>query len=471
MPSIVSLQARELLDSRGVPTLETEVLLDCGTRARASVPSGASKGAFEATELRDGDSSRYGGKGVLGSIELVEGEIASLLCGFDASDQAGIDAALCALDRQGSLDRMEKGNQQTQEQEQNKAQPHDTLRPKSYLGSQACLSVSWSIARAASYSAGVPLYRHLGGIRASRLPAPLMNVLNGGAHAQNGLEIQEFMIIPHGARDFGEALRMGAEVYACLRDCLSRAGHSSGLGDEGGFAPALSSTREALDLVLSAISSAGLEAGEDISLALDCAASEYYDTPSGCYRLEGELRDFESTVSYLRSLVSDYPIISLEDPLSQEDWEGWSRLSSLLSSRVQLVGDDLFATNLERLERGIREGSCTALLLKPNQIGTLSEAISCGELALRSGFGCIVSHRSGDTEDDSISDLAVSLNCGQIKTGAPARSERVSKYNRLLRIAEELGDEASYGCDVLFAKARNRDEVKNEVGDKIGARD
>ena len=452
MGSIVSLRARELLDSRGVPTLETEVLLDCGARARASVPSGASKGAFEALELRDGDASRYGGKGVLSSIEHVEGEISSLLCGFDAQDQLGIDAALCALDEQGGIEASKPMDKSTADTLPSPPRPF--LRPKSYLGAQACLSVSWAVARAASYSLGVPLYRHLGGVRASRLPTPLMNVLNGGAHASNDLDIQEFMIIPHGASDFPEALRMGAEVYAALRSCLTSAGHSSALGDEGGFAPALGSTRAALDLVMEAIGSAGLSGGADISLGLDCAASEYYDVSSGCYRFDGEERDLDETISYLRTLVADYPIISLEDPLGQEDWEGWTRLASILSSSVQLVGDDLFATNIERLRRGIRESSCTALLLKPNQIGTLSEALSCGELALRSGFGCIVSHRSGDTEDTSIADLSVALNCGQIKTGGLARSERVSKYNRLLRIAEELGVEASYGCADLSSKAK-----------------
>ena len=460
MPSIVSLQAREILDSRAQPTLEVEVALDCGTRARASVPSGASKGSHEACELRDGDKGRYGGRGVLGSVDLVNGEIASLLSGYDACEQTTIDEALCALDRQGALDRQEGAKEAAAKEDKDSGEDANKyVRSKSYLGAQASLAVSSAVARAAANSLSLPLFRHLGGVRARVLPLPQMNILNGGAHAGNALDVQEFMIVPHGARDFAEGLRMGVEVYASLKSCLSQAGHSLGLGDEGGFAPELRSTVEALDLLMRGITATGLRCGEDVSLALDCAASEYCTHSSGFrYKFDGKEYSSSETIDCISSWVSNYPIVSIEDALAEDDWQGWRDLTSRLGKRlgdsllctkgirrVQLVGDDLFATNASRLERGIAEGCATALLLKANQIGTISEALSCGDLALRSGFGCIVSHRSGDTEDSFIADLSVALGCGQIKTGAPARSERVSKYNRLLRICEILGTGGIYG--------------------------
>ena len=439
MSAIVHLRAREILDSRATPTLEVSLTLEDGTEARASVPSGASKGKWEAFELRDGDPTRYAGQGVLKSVALVEGEIASLVAGMEASEQAQLDAALCALDRA-----YPEGSETSQQE--------GCL--KSYLGAQACLAVSLACARAAAVSLGIPLYRHLGGVEARTLPVPMMNILNGGAHANNTLAVQEFMLVPSGASDFPDALRMGTECYAALKSLLEAQGLSTSLGDEGGFAPSLKSTQAALDLMMQAIDKAGFKAGADATLALDCAASSYFEGHNEKhenkhenkqrYALDGVVHDGESYLALLKSWIKNYPIVSLEDPFAEEDWQGWSNATEALGDKVQLVGDDLFVSQEERLRQGLASGAGNALLLKPNQVGTLSEAMSCGRLALYSGWGCVVSHRSGDTEDSFIADLATGLNCGQIKTGAPARSERVAKYNRLLRIHEELGSEARY---------------------------
>ncbi len=428
--AISQLCAREILDSRATPTLEVAVMLEDGTEAHASVPSGASKGKWEAFELRDEDPKRYRGKGVLKSIALVEGEIASLVNGMEACEQAQLDASLCALDSAHLADNPD-----------NEKNP-----PKGYLGAQACLAVSLACARAAAISLGIPLYRHLGGIEARTLPVPMMNILNGGAHANNALVVQEFMLVPSGAADFPEALRMGVECYAALKDQLEAQGLSNALGDEGGFAPPLKNTRDALDMLMQAIDKAGLKAGTDINLALDCAASEYFGEKQGKqgYALDGAFHDHSSYSALLKTWIDNYPIVSLEDPFAEEDWQGWSVATKALGNKIQLVGDDLFVSQEERLRQGLTLGAANALLLKPNQVGTLSEAMACGRLAMEGGWGCVVSHRSGDTEDTFIADLAVGLNCGQIKTGAPSRSERVAKYNRLLRIHEELGNEARY---------------------------
>ena len=450
MSAISQLRAREILDSRATPTLEVAITLEDGTEARASVPSGASTGKHEAFELRDGDLRRYGGKGVLKSVALVEGEIASLLSGMEACEQAQLDANLCALDR-ALLEDSQKDNEEDNNPEDNKASS-----PKSLLGAQACLAVSLACARAASVSLGIPLYRHLGGVQARTLPVPMMNIINGGAHANNALEVQEFMLLPSGASDFSEALRMGVECYAALKSLLEAQGLSNSLGDEGGFAPALKSTQQALDLLMQAIEKAGLKSGEEITLAIDCAATSYFQKDAKTldeskqgyskqgYFWDGTLHDSLSYAALLKTLVESYPIVSLEDPFAEDDWHGWSLLTKMLGEKIQLVGDDLFVSQEERLLKGFSLSAGNALLLKPNQVGTLSEAMACGRLALERGWGCVVSHRSGDTEDSFIADLAVGLGCGQIKTGAPARSERVAKYNRLLRIHEELGDEARY---------------------------
>ena len=431
MSAIAHLRAREILDSRATPTLEVAVTLEDGTEAQASVPSGASKGRWEAFELRDEDPKRYLGKGVLKSVALVEGEIASLLAGMEVCEQAQLDAALCALDR--AL----PDNNETSS---------SNARLKSTLGAQACLAVSLACARAAAVSLGIPLYRHLGGVEARTLPVPMMNILNGGAHANNALKVQEFMLLPAGASDFSEALRMGAECYAALKSLLEAQGDSSALGDEGGFAPSLKSTQEALDLLMQAIDKAGLKAGAEMTLALDCAASEYIEERGGKkgYALDGSFHDSESYEALLKTWIENYPIVSLEDPFAEEDWQSWSSATKAMGEKIQIVGDDLFVSQEERLRQGFALGAANALLLKPNQVGTLSEAMVCGRLAMDRGWGCVVSHRSGDTEDSFIADLAVGLNCGQIKTGAPARSERVAKYNRLLRIHEELGSAARY---------------------------
>jgi len=424
--TIAAVGAREILDSRGNPTVEVEVLLDDGTLARAAVPSGASTGAFEAVELRDGDD-RYGGKGVRSAVAAVLDDIGPELEDLEATEQRVVDQALLDLD--GTPD-------------------------KSRLGANAVLGVSLAVARAAAQSSGLPLFRYLGGPNAHLLPVPMLNILNGGAHADSNVDVQEFMIAPVGAPTFAEALRCGAEVYHALKAVLRARGLSTGLGDEGGFAPNLASTREALDLILEAVGKAGYAPGSDVALALDVAATEFF--ADGSYTFEGSARSSADLLGFYTELVADYPIVSLEDPLAEDDWAGWSALTAALGSRVQVVGDDLFVTNPERLRRGVAEAAANALLVKVNQIGTLTETLDAVTLAHRSGFRCMMSHRSGETEDTTIADLAVAVDCGQLKTGAPARSERVGKYNQLLRIEEELGEAARYagiGAFPRFAAA------------------
>ncbi len=422
MASIEAVGAREILDSRGNPTVEVEVALDDGTLSRAAVPSGASTGAFEAVELRDG-GDRYGGKGVLEAITAVLDTIGPELVGFEASEQRLVDRALLDLD--GTV-------------------------AKSHLGANAILGVSLAVAKAAASSADLPLFRYLGGPNAHLLPVPMMNILNGGSHADSNVDVQEFMIAPIGAPTYAEALRHGAEVYHALKSVLKRKGLSTGLGDEGGFAPDLDSNRAALDLIVEAIGETGLTAGVDIVLAVDVAASEFHDEQG--YRFEGGLKSTDDLIAYYTALVDAYPIVSLEDPLDEQDWAGWVSLTGELDDRVQIVGDDLFVTNPERLSRGIEDGAANALLVKLNQIGTLSETFDAVELAHRHGYRCMISHRSGETEDTTIADLAVATNCGQLKSGAPARSERVAKYNQLLRIEEELGDAARYAGAAAFPR-------------------
>ena len=422
MPSIEAVGAREILDSRGNPTVEVEVALDDGTIGRAAVPSGASTGQFEAVELRDG-GTRYAGKGVQKAVRAVLDTIGPELVGYEASEQRLVDQALLDLD--GSPD-------------------------KSRLGANAVLGVSLAIARASAEAAGLPLYRYVGGPTAHLLPVPMMNILNGGAHADTDVDIQEFMVAPIGAATFSEALRMGAETYHALKSVLKGKGLATGLGDEGGFAPSLSTNREALDLIVTAIEQAGLRPGDEVALALDAAATEFFD--DGTYRFEGQQRSAEQMADYYTELVGAYPLVSIEDPLSEEDWAGWGVLTGALGRRVQIVGDDIFVTNPERLARGISEGVANALLVKVNQIGTLTETLDAVALAHRSGYRCMMSHRSGETEDTTISDLAVATDCGQIKTGAPARSERVAKYNQLLRIEEDLDDAARYAGRAAFPR-------------------
>jgi enolase len=424
--SIEAVGAREILDSRGNPTVEVEVALDDGTISRAAVPSGASTGAFEAVELRDG-GSRYGGKGVEKAVDAVLETIAPELIGFEASEQRLVDQRLLELD----------------------GTPN-----KAKLGANAILGVSLAVARAAADSADLPLFRYVGGPNAFLLPVPMMNILNGGAHADTGVDVQEFMIAPVGAATFREALRQGAEVYHALKSVLKERGLSTGLGDEGGFAPDLGSNREALDLISSAVEKAGLKVGDDIAFALDVAATEFY--ADGAYQFEGSAKSAEQMQAYYSDLVASYPIVSLEDPMSEEDWEGWATVTAALGEQTQIVGDDLFVTNVERLGRGIAEKSANALLVKVNQIGSLTETLDSVDLAHRNGFRCMMSHRSGETEDTTIADLAVATNCGQIKTGAPARSERVAKYNQLLRIEEELDDAARYAGRGAFPRFGNR---------------
>ena len=422
MSSIEVVIAREILDSRGNPTVEVEIALEDGTVSRAAVPSGASTGAFEAAEVRDGDH-RYGGKGVLRAVAAVEEEISPAIYGLDAADQRLIDQTMIDLD----------------------ATPN-----KSRLGANAILGVSLAAARAAAESADLPLFRYVGGPNAHLLPVPMLNILNGGAHADTDVDIQEFMIAPIGAATFSEALRWGAEVYHSLKAVLKAGGYATGLGDEGGFAPNLSSNRAALDLIAAAIESAGFALGSDVALALDVAASEFFS--DGMYAFEGAKRTAEEMAAYYAELLASYPLVSLEDPLNEDDWSGWVHITEQLGEKVQLVGDDLFVTNPERLARGIAEGAANSLLVKVNQIGTLTETLDAVGLATRSGFTSMMSHRSGETEDTTIADLAVATNCGQIKTGAPARSERVAKYNQLLRIEEELGDAARYAGRSAFAR-------------------
>jgi enolase len=419
---IEAVGAREILDSRGNPTVEVEVTLDDGTLGRAAVPSGASTGAFEAVELRDGDA-RYLGKGVRKAVAGVNEKIAPVLQGFDVDDQRAIDLAMLDID----------------------GTPN-----KGSLGANAILGVSLAAAHAAAQSAGLPLYRYVGGPNAHVLPVPMMNILNGGSHADSNVDIQEFMIAPIGASSFSEALQQGAEVYHALKSVLNERGLSTGLGDEGGFAPNLESNRAALELIAVAIEKAGLKVGSDIALALDVAASEF--CTDGVYSFEGQSKSAAEMSEYYAGLVADFPIVSIEDPLHEDDWAGWVTITSQLGDKVQLVGDDLFVTNVERLNRGIAEGAANALLVKVNQIGSLTETLDSVELAHRNGFACMMSHRSGETEDTTIADLAVATNCGQIKTGAPARSDRVAKYNQLLRIEEQLGVAASYAGASAFPR-------------------
>ena len=423
MASIEAIVAREILDSRGNPTVEVEVGLDDGTVSRAAVPSGASTGAFEAVERRDGDKSRYLGKGVEQAVDAVMEEIAPKLYGFDAADQRLIDDEMLALDGTAN---------------------------KGELGANAILGVSLAVAKAAADSAGLPLFRYIGGPNARILPVPMMNILNGGSHADSNVDIQEFMIAPIGAASFREALRWGAEVYHQLKSVLKAKGLATGLGDEGGFAPNLESNAAALDLIIEAIKGAGYEPGKDIALALDVAASEFYK--DGSYAFEGGTKSAAAMIDYYAGLVETYPLVSIEDPLNEDDWEGWHAITERLGDQVQLVGDDLFVTNPERLGRGIAEGTANALLVKVNQIGSLSETLDAVDMAHRAGYRCMMSHRSGETEDVTIADLAVATNCGQIKTGAPARSERVAKYNPPLRIEEALGDAARYAGDLAFPR-------------------
>ncbi|QNE43311.1 phosphopyruvate hydratase [Frigoribacterium sp. NBH87] len=423
MAAIDAVGAREILDSRGNPTVEVEVLLDDGTVSRAAVPSGASTGAFEAYELRDGDDSRYLGKGVLKAVAAVIDEIGPEVEGLDATDQRLIDAAMIEL---------------------------DGTENKSRLGANAILGVSLAVARAAADSADLPLFRYLGGPNAHTLPVPMMNVINGGSHADSNVDIQEFMILPIGASTFGEAVRWGAETYHALKSQLKAAGLSTGLGDEGGFAPNLESNRAALDLLVEAITTAGFTPGKDIALGLDVASSEFYS--DGSYTFEGQSRDSAFLASYYADLVASYPLVSIEDPLDEDDWEGWAHLTSEIGRKTQIVGDDLFVTNPTRLAKGIQTGAANSILVKVNQIGTLTESLDAVSLAQRSGYTTVLSHRSGETEDTTIADLAVATDAGQIKTGAPARSERVAKYNQLLRIEEELGEAAVYAGYSAFPR-------------------
>jgi enolase len=414
--------AREILDSRGNPTVEVEVALGDGTIGRAAVPSGASTGAFEAVELRDG-GKRYGGKGVLKAVAGVNDKIGPALKGFEADDQREIDLAMLELD----------------------GTPN-----KAKLGANAILGVSLAVAKAAADSAKLPLFRYVGGPNAHVLPVPMLNILNGGSHADSNVDVQEFMIAPIGAESFSEALRLGAEVYHSLKSVLNAEGLSTGLGDEGGFAPNLDSNRAALELISRAVEQAGLKVGTDIAFALDVAASEFFD--SGSYSFEGKKTSAEEMSAYYKKLVADFPIVSIEDPLDEDDWAGWTTLTNDIGDQVQIVGDDLFVTNVERLTRGISEGAANALLVKVNQIGSLTETLDSVDLAHRHGFACMMSHRSGETEDTTIADLAVATNCGQIKTGAPARSDRVAKYNQLLRIEELLGSAAEYAGASAFPR-------------------
>ncbi|MBT0566686.1 phosphopyruvate hydratase [Williamsia sp. CHRR-6] len=423
MAIIEQVGAREILDSRGNPTVEVEVALDDGTFTRAAVPSGASTGEHEAVELRDG-GDRYGGKGVTKAVEAVLGEIAPEVIGYEADEQRVIDQALLDLD--GTAD-------------------------KSRLGANALLGVSLAVAKGAAESAGLPLFRYIGGPNAHILPVPMMNIINGGAHADSGVDVQEFMIAPVGASTFKESLRWGAEVYHSLKSVLKAKGLSTGLGDEGGFAPDLAGTKAALDLILEAITGAGLTPGTDIALALDVAATEFYTDGTG-YAFERETKTAEQMSAFYAELVGAYPLVSIEDPLDENDWDGWVALTEAIGDKVQLVGDDLFVTNPERLEEGINRGAANALLVKVNQIGTLTETLDAVALAHSNGYKTMMSHRSGETEDTTIADLAVACSCGQIKTGAPARSERVAKYNQLLRIEETLGDAARYAGDLAFPR-------------------
>ncbi|MEO1564012.1 MAG: phosphopyruvate hydratase [Pseudomonadota bacterium] len=417
MTSIIDIHAREILDSRGNPTVEVDVTLEDGSLGRAAVPSGASTGAHEAVELRDGDATRFHGKGVLAAVDAVNGEIASALIEADATLQTEIDALMCELD----------------------GTPN-----KARLGANAILGVSLATAKAAAESTGQPLFRYVGGTSARILPVPMMNIINGGEHADNPIDIQEFMIMPVSASTMADAIRMGSEVFQVLKKELVAAGHNTGVGDEGGFAPNLNSTRDALDFIMQAIETTGFVPGEDVYLALDCAASEYF--ADGKYNMTGEgtVLSSDEHAAYLQSLVNDYPIISIEDGMHEDDWDGWKQLTDMIGDRCQLVGDDLFVTNSARLEEGISKGCANSMLVKVNQIGTLSETTAAVSVAHRNSYTCVMSHRSGETEDNTIADLAVATNCGQIKTGSLARSDRLAKYNQLIRIEEALGMAALY---------------------------
>ncbi|WP_046865181.1 phosphopyruvate hydratase [Microvirga massiliensis] len=417
MTAIVDIIARQILDSRGNPTVEVDVVLDDGSMGRAAVPSGASTGAHEAVELRDGDKSRYLGKGVIKAVEAVNGEILEAIGGMDAEDQVAIDEEMIELD----------------------GTPN-----KSRLGANATLGVSLAVAKAAAEASGLPLYRYVGGTQARVLPVPMMNIVNGGAHADNPIDFQEFMIMPVGAPTLAEAVRMGAEVFHTLKKALKDAGHNANVGDEGGFAPNLPSAEAALDFVMRSIESAGYKPGDDFVLALDCASTELFR--DGAYHFEGEgvTRSIDDQVKYLAKLVASYPILSIEDGMAEDDWEGWKALTDAIGDRCQLVGDDLFVTNVDRLREGIAKGVANSILVKVNQIGTLTETLAAVDMAHRASYTAVMSHRSGETEDATIADLAVATNCGQIKTGSLARSDRLAKYNQLIRIEEELGSQAYY---------------------------
>ena len=423
MSFIADIHARQILDSRGNPTVEVDVTLEDGTLGRAAVPSGASTGAYEAVEKRDGDATRYKGKGVLEAVAAVNGEIAEALVGFDATEQVAIDGAMIELDGSDN---------------------------KGRLGANAILGVSLAAAKAAAEYSGQPLFRYVGGTNARTLPVPMMNIINGGEHADNPIDIQEFMIMPVAAESIADAVRMGSEVFHTLKKELSNAGHNTGIGDEGGFAPNLNSTRDALDFILKSIEAAGYKPGEEIHLALDCAATEYFK--DGAYHLsgEGKVLSPEENAAYLQALVNDYPIISIEDGMSEDDWDGWKALTDMIGDKVQLVGDDLFVTNPARLAMGIEKGCANSMLVKVNQIGSLTETLTAVDMAHRARMTNVMSHRSGETEDATIADLAVATNCGQIKTGSLARSDRLAKYNQLIRIEEMLGETAVYaGASIL----------------------
>jgi enolase len=417
MSTIIDIHAREILDSRGNPTVEVDVMLEDGTMGRAAVPSGASTGAYEAVEKRDGDKTRYMGKGVLNAVAAVNGELAENLLGEDALDQVGIDELMIEL---------------------------DGTENKSRFGANAILGISMATAKAAADYTSQPLFRYVGGTSARVLPVPMMNIINGGEHADNPIDIQEFMIMPVAAENIREAVRVGSEIFHTLKKELSEGGYSTGIGDEGGFAPAISSSREALDFILKAVEKAGYKPGEDVYLALDCAATEYYRDGKYDMKGEGKVLSSAENVDYLAALVADYPIISIEDGMSEDDWDGWAALTAKLGDKIQLVGDDLFVTNPARLAEGITKRSANSMLVKVNQIGTLTETLKAVEMAHRAGFTNVMSHRSGETEDATIADLAVATNCGQIKTGSLSRSDRLAKYNQLIRIDEMLGETAEY---------------------------
>lgn len=417
MTAIIDIIAREILDSRGNPTVEVDVVLEDGSMGRAGVPSGASTGAHEAVELRDGDPKRYMGKGVLKAVESVNRDIFEAIGGLEAENQNKIDEAMLAL---------------------------DGTHNKSRLGANAILGVSMAVAKAAAEAAGLPLYRYIGGMSARTLPVPMMNIINGGMHADNPIDFQEFMILPVGANSIAEAVRMGAEVFHTLKKSLKDAGHNTNVGDEGGFAPNLPSAEVALDFIMKAIEKAGYTPGDDMLLGLDCAATEFFKNGAYHYEGEGKTRDPKAQAQYLAKLVADYPIRTIEDGMSEDDWEGWKILTDLAGKKCQLVGDDLFVTNVKRLEQGIKAGVANSILVKVNQIGSLTETIAAVDMAHRAGYTAVMSHRSGETEDATIADLAVATNCGQIKTGSLARSDRLAKYNQLIRIEQELGPQAIY---------------------------